>query len=141
MTRADKRNSVVGSDQPNIRVAQIKLHAAFHQEPCKSQLATPHITRIGRLLTSTVAWLAQSHIQSFKALGQWFITRRDAGVLEFFLYRISPVKRCSLLRQSIFQEFLLATNGWPKSLKTLVMRCGWPGANCFSLQLNTILNI
>ena len=66
--------------------------------------------------------------------GQWVGARRDSGELEFYYCRISAVKEWKLLRSlyraaikkiSIFlnsPESLLATNRWPKSLRTLGTR-------------------
>ena len=66
--------------------------------------------------------------------GQWVGSRRDSGVLEFYYRRISAVKQWKLLRNlysaanqkiQIFSnslESFLATNRWPKSLRTLGTR-------------------
>ena len=65
-----------------------------------------------------------------RLFGQGLDARRDSGVLEFYYRRISAVKQWKPLREanqkikffSNSPESLLATNRWPKSLKTLGTR-------------------
>ena len=69
--------------------------------------------------------------ESFSFFGHWVVARTDSGELEFYYGRISAVKQCKLLQGSqsknlnkipVPQTFLLATNCWPKTLRTLGTR-------------------
>ena len=95
-----------------------------------------------------------------RLFGRLLDTRRDSGVLEFYYWRISAVKQCKPLwgsqskhlNFSNFPEPLLATNHWPKSLRTLGTRLvkvavkvqHWiqmSNLYCVSIQLNSINGI
>ena len=66
----------------------------------------------------------------FRLFGQRLVPRRDSGELEFYYRRISAVKQCKPLRSSQSKhlnkssspESTLATNCWPKTLRTLGTR-------------------